>query len=99
MRGELDVPACIYYQEMAAMLYRYAQYKGYDVSIGEDTNILSYPDAFDVSEYAIPAVPRLPPSSCASWRCKTKSSSSAERAGGKSLRPLRYVSRYGRRLI
>ena len=38
------------------MLYRYAQYKGYDVSAGEDANILSYADAFDVSEYAIPAM-------------------------------------------
>ena len=43
-------------QEMAAMLYRYAQYKGYDVSVGEDTNILSYTDVSDVSEYAIPAM-------------------------------------------
>ena len=38
------------------MLWRYAQAKGYDVSIGEDTNILSYTDAFDVAEYAIPAM-------------------------------------------
>ena len=28
----------------------------YDVSVGEDTNILSYADAFDVAEYAIPAM-------------------------------------------
>ena len=28
---------------------------GYDVSVGEDTNILSYDDVFDVAEYAIPA--------------------------------------------
>ena len=37
------------------MLWRYAKAQGYDVSIGEDTNILSYTDAFDVAEYAIPA--------------------------------------------
>ena len=43
-------------EQMAAMLYRYAQYTGYDVGIGEDTNILSYTDAFDISEYAIPAM-------------------------------------------
>ena len=43
-------------QQLATMLWRYAQAKGYDVSIGEDTNILSYSDAFDVSEYAIPAM-------------------------------------------
>jgi hypothetical protein len=27
-----------------------------DVSVGEETNILSYNDAFDISEYAIPAI-------------------------------------------
>ena len=43
-------------EQLATMLYRYAQYKGYDVSAGEDANILSYADAFDVSEYAIPAM-------------------------------------------
>ena len=36
------------------MLYhRYAQYKGYDVRVGENTNILSYDDAESVSEYAM----------------------------------------------
>lgn len=40
---------------MAAILYRYAQYKGCDVSVGEDTNLLSYTDAAQVAEYAIPA--------------------------------------------
>ena len=43
-------------QQLATMLWRYAQAKGYDVSIGEDTNILSYTDALDVAEYAIPAM-------------------------------------------
>ncbi len=43
-------------EQLAAMLYRYARYKGMDVSAGEDTNILSWPDAFNVSEYAIPAM-------------------------------------------
>ena len=38
------------------MLHRYAQHEGCDVSIGEDTNILSYADAFDVSEYAVSAL-------------------------------------------
>lgn len=37
-------------------MFRYAKYKGYDVSVGEDTNILSYTDAESVSEYAISAV-------------------------------------------
>ena len=43
-------------EQLAVMLYRYAQTEGYDVSVGEDTNILSYTDAFDVAEYAIPAM-------------------------------------------
>ena len=38
------------------MLYRYAVSQGYDVSVGEDTNILSYADAFSVSEYAVSAL-------------------------------------------
>lgn len=43
-------------EQLAAMLWRYAQTEGYDVSIGEDTNILSYTDVADLSEYAIPAM-------------------------------------------
>lgn len=43
-------------EQIAAILHRYAQYKRYDASAGADTNILSYTDAFDISEYAIPAV-------------------------------------------
>ena len=43
-------------EQIAAILYRYAQYKKYDVSVGEDTNILSYNDAQSISSYAIPAI-------------------------------------------
>ena len=43
-------------EQLATILYRYAQYKKYDVSVGEETNILSFNDAFDISEYAIPAM-------------------------------------------
>ena len=43
-------------EQLAAMLHRYARYKGCDVSIGEDTNILSYTDAFDVSDWAVSAM-------------------------------------------
>ena len=43
-------------EQLASVLYLYAQFKGYDVSVGEETNILSYDDAFDISEYAIPAM-------------------------------------------
>ena len=43
-------------EQLATILWRYAQVKGYDVSVGENTNILSYEDAFTISEYAIPAI-------------------------------------------
>ncbi len=43
-------------EQAAVILYRYALYKGKDVSVGENTNILSYKDYFDISEYAIPAM-------------------------------------------
>ena len=43
-------------EQMAAILWRYAKYKGYDVSVGEDTNILSYEDATTISGYAFPAM-------------------------------------------
>ena len=47
--------AAITRQELVTMLYRYAQIKGYDVSVGESTNILSYVDATSISEYAMSA--------------------------------------------
>ena len=43
-------------EQLASVLYLYAKFKEYDVSVGEETNILSYDDAFDISEYAIPAM-------------------------------------------
>ena len=43
-------------EQMAAILWRYAKYKGCDVSVGEDTNILSYTDFNQIDEYAIPAM-------------------------------------------
>ncbi|MBQ2747418.1 MAG: 5'-nucleotidase C-terminal domain-containing protein [Firmicutes bacterium] len=43
-------------EQFVTILYRYAQYKGIDVSVGEDTNILSYNDALEITEYAIPAI-------------------------------------------
>jgi len=42
-------------EQMATILFNYAKFAGIDVSVGENTNILSYNDAFDVSEWAIPA--------------------------------------------
>ena len=43
-------------EQLVTMLYRYAKASGKDVSVGEDTNILSYADATTVSQYAIPAM-------------------------------------------
>ena len=54
--GAYGVGDFITREQFAAILYRYAQFKGYDVSIGADTNILSYADAFAISEYAYPAM-------------------------------------------
>ena len=43
-------------EQLATILHRYAKYKGCDVSIGEDTNILSYYDAFTWSDWAVSAL-------------------------------------------
>ncbi|MBQ8585952.1 MAG: S-layer homology domain-containing protein [Butyricicoccus sp.] len=43
-------------EQLAVILYYYAQSKGYDVSVGEDTNILSYADALSISSWAMPAM-------------------------------------------
>ena len=54
--GKFEPNQKITREQLAAILYRYAAYKGYDVSVGADTNILSFADAFDVTPYAIPAI-------------------------------------------
>ncbi len=43
-------------EQFVTIMWRYAKNKGYDVSVGGNTNILSYDDAFDVADWAIPAV-------------------------------------------
>lgn len=43
-------------EQLASILYRCAQARGDDVSVGEDTNILSYSDAADVAGYAVSAM-------------------------------------------
>lgn len=44
-------------EQAAAIIYRYAQYKGVDInSYTENTNTLSYEDIFDVDEYAASAM-------------------------------------------
>ena len=65
-------------EQMVTILYRYAQYKGADVSVGEDTNILSFADAMTVSEYAIPAM---------QWACGSGLVTGIARDGGMILAP------------
>ena len=65
-------------EQMVTILYRFAQHKGYDVSAGEDTNILSFNDALTVSEYAIPAM---------QWACGSGLMTGAQRDGGMALAP------------
>ena len=65
-------------EQLVAILYRYAQYKGYDVSAGADTNILSFADAFSVSEYAAPAM---------QWACASGLVTGAEKGGEAFLAP------------
>ena len=43
-------------EQLAAILWRYAKWKDYDVSVVEDTNILSFNDAFDTADWAMPAM-------------------------------------------
>ena len=43
-------------EQLAVMLYACAVRSGLDVSMGEDTSILSYADALDVSDWAVPAL-------------------------------------------
>lgn len=40
-------------EQIASIMHRYAKFKGADVSVGENTNILSYSDFEMVSEYAV----------------------------------------------
>ena len=43
-------------EQMATVLHRYAKYLGLDVSAGEDTNILSYSDMLQWSDWAVGAL-------------------------------------------
>lgn len=60
--GRFGVDDIVTREQMVAMLYRYALMQEKDVSVGEDTNILSYDDANTVATYAIAAM---------QWACGT----------------------------
>lgn len=70
-------------EQLAVMLYNYAIYMGYDLSIGGDTNALSYNDAAAVSAYAYSAL---------QWACRTGIMSGD---GDGNLNPQRSVTRAG----
>ena len=65
-------------EQMAALLYRFAGYKGYDVSIGGDTDILRFTDGAAVGGYAVPAM---------RWACGSGLMTGAQRDGGMALAP------------
>jgi len=52
----LDPDAPLLREETVSLLYRFAAASGRDVSIGEDTNILSYDDALDVGSSSASAM-------------------------------------------
>ena len=54
--GLFDPDSPITREQLAVMLYAYAVRSGLDVSVGEDTSILSYADALEVSDWAVPAL-------------------------------------------
>lgn len=43
-------------EQLAVVLYRFAQVLNLDVSVGADTNILSFNDALDISSWAVEAI-------------------------------------------
>ena len=52
---EFDPDRIIIREQIVTMVYRYAKFKGYDVSAAETTDISSYEDADAISEYAVPS--------------------------------------------
>ena len=54
--GSFEPNPALTREEAAALLWDYAKYSGLDVRAGEDTNLLSYNDVFDIAEESIPAV-------------------------------------------
>lgn len=65
-------------EQLVTILYRYAQHKKLDVSVGEDTNILSYNDAFDVHQWAMSAM---------QWACGSGIVNGIEKDGKLVLAP------------
>ena len=53
---DFDPDSAMSRQQLASVMFLYAKFKGYDVTVGNDTNILSYDDVAEIAEYALPAM-------------------------------------------
>ena len=71
-------------EQAVAIFHRYAQWKGVDVSVGENTNILSYPDVFAVGDWAIGAM---------QWTCGSGFLRGAVSGELVTLEPARLITR------
>lgn len=71
-------------EQMVIILYRYSKSKGLDVSVGEDTNILSYDDALAIQEWVIPAM---------QWACGSGVIDGIKNGESMSLKPDSSTSR------
>lgn len=54
--GTFDPEGEVTRQQIAVILYRYAQFKGVDVSVDENIDLTGYQDAAEVSRYAVTAM-------------------------------------------
>ena len=54
--GKAEPNESVTREQIVTILYRYAKYKGIDVSAGEDTNILSFSDCDEVGSWATSAM-------------------------------------------
>ena len=61
--GKFDPNDVITREQLATILYKYANYKGYDTNASEETNVTNFSDAKLVSKYAVSAF---------NWACGEK---------------------------
>ena len=71
-------------EQLVTIMWRYAKYKGIDVNVGENTNILSYEGVVSVSDWAIPAM---------QWACGAGVVEGIESAEGMTLAPKTFADR------
>ena len=76
--GRFGADDAVTREQLTTILYRYAQYKGYDVSAFEGTSLLRFADAPAVSEYAVRAM---------QWACGSELVTGIAQDGGMFLAP------------